>query len=311
MKIIAEVGSNWKTKDDCLISIREAKACGADAVKFQLYDDFSFYYTATRTEGSLNQDWLPELKQQADDIDIEFMCSAFSPKLLTIIDPFVKTHKLASSEMCHVEMLALLGAFKKPTIVSTGGHHLAEIEKTVARLKADLWPHQITLMYCIANYPARHTDMRKLNLLHAAFPYAVGLSDHSLEVYSVPKLAKDYGATVLEKHVNFVGLESPDSPHSLSGADFKNMVKYLNNEKEIERGCDPEEIDMLKRHHRRLIARLDIEAGEVFKYDYNFGIYRSTQDDLRGFNPFRRDEVSGQIAKRKIKAGDSIGPGDF
>lgn len=73
---------------------------------------------------------------------------------------------------------------------------------------------------------------------------------------------------------------------------------------------------MVLRHNRRLIATRDIREGERFRACVepgiqNFGIYRSLKDETRAFHPFLIDEVDGRVAKRAVKAGDGIGPGDI
>ena len=106
---IAEVGSNWSTFDDCMRSISLAKACGADAVKFQAYSHEALYgkaagnydagngmgYSIAELKGTLPLEWLPKLKDKAHAFNIEFMCSAFSPELLDAVNPHVNIHKLA------------------------------------------------------------------------------------------------------------------------------------------------------------------------------------------------------------------------
>src|SRR4051812_44777097 len=102
--IIAEVGSNWLTIQDCYHSIRMAKWAGADAVKFQLFDQYALYgplITTGHLRGSMAPGWIPLLKKEAEAQKISFMCSAFSPELAELVDPHVNMHKIASAELYH------------------------------------------------------------------------------------------------------------------------------------------------------------------------------------------------------------------
>ena len=87
--IIAEIGSNWLTIDDCFFSIKQAKYAGADAVKFQVFDHESLYGSHKNMAHVLPVMWLPALAARCNEIGIEFMCSAFSPELAELVNPYV------------------------------------------------------------------------------------------------------------------------------------------------------------------------------------------------------------------------------
>lgn len=301
--IIAEVGSNFSTLDDCKNSIALAAKCGADAVKFQLYDHKALFGTDGDVKGALSFEWLPILAQKAKACGIEFMCSAFSPELLAIVNPHVNIHKLASSEMCHYRMLEKLKAFNKPTIISTGAQTISDITRVVDFV--DELP--IVLMYCVAAYPAKMIDLREIAFLENFFKLPIGYSCHSQDVLEIPNSAVEAGAVVIEKHVNFANVTSPDSPHSLSTDEFKAMVDRIRCVKQLESSLVTKEQEgMILRHKRRLIATRDIEIGDTLIEGENFGIYRSLKDDTRAEHPFRVNIVNGKKAKVKIDAGDGI-----
>lgn len=124
-------------------------------------------------------------------------------------------------------------------------------------------------------------------------------------------IARGYGACVIEKHVNFVDATGPDAPHSINADQFKTYVQYAKGPAPDPKiGPTPAEAPMILRHKRRLIATRDISEGATLTEGDNFGIYRSLKDDTHAFSPFMIDEVNGQVAKRAIKAGDGVGPGD-
>lgn len=302
--IIAEVGSNFSDLNDCMASISLAKNCGADAVKFQLYDYQSLFgIKGGELPGQLSLDWLPKLAEKAEACNIEFMCSAFSPELLELVNQFVNIHKLASSEMCHLRMLEKLKLYNKPTLISTGAQTLSDI----LRVNDFVENLPVIFMYCVAAYPAKMIDLREISFLEKFVRKPVGYSCHSLDVLEVPNSAFEAGAVCIEKHVNFVGASSPDSPHSLSTDEFKAMVERVRCTKQLESSlATSEQKDMVLRHKRRLIAMRDIEIGETLIEGENFGIFRSLKDDTRAEHPFRVGKVHGKKAKVRIDAGDGI-----
>ena len=316
--IIAEVGSNFSSFEDCRNSIVLAKNCGADAVKFQAYDHNALYgfpklryhdtdkiswTTEEKMQGELPLEWLPKLAEKAHACGIEFMCSAFSPELIDAVDPYVNIHKLASSEMCHLRMLEKLKKINKPTFVSMGSQTLNDIRNVMDFL--DELP--MVLMYCVASYPAKMIDLREISFLENFFKMPVGYSDHSIDVLEIPNGAVEAGAVVIEKHVNFVGANSPDAPHSLSTDEFKAMVDRCHCITGLGSGAPTtEERGMVLRHKRRIIAIRDIEKGEMLSEGVNFGIYRSLKDDTRACHPFMANKLQGKTAMVRIACGDGI-----
>jgi len=312
MKIIAEVGSNFKSLDDCINATHLAKSVGADAVKFQLYTHDELYgypcELASHT-GIMPKEWLPKLSEKAKAVGIEFMCTPFSVDGVTAINPYVETHKLASSEMCHVDMLAVLMALGKPLYISTGGQSLADIA-AVAELLDEVPGRNVTFLYCEAAYPSTHVDMRKLSLMDelvGSMGFMTGFSDHSKEVYSVPMLARDNGALVLEKHFNpFNYTDTPDAPHALNVDDFKAMVHALQYTDEPRLGWVKSEQDMVFRHKRRAIVTADIKPGDTLTYNQNFGLYRSKVNDAVGAHPATVHLITGRISKVTKAVGEPL-----
>jgi N,N'-diacetyllegionaminate synthase len=323
--IIAEVGSNWKSFDDCKHSISMAKQCGADAVKFQAFDFKSLYgmplievistrsaeefptQFETRGPGALPINWLPKLKEKADACGIEFMCSAFSPELVEAVDPFVNVHKVASAELTHVRILEKLRTLGKPVILSTGASGIQDIQNALKALGST----PVILMYCVSAYPAQEVMLETIEKLKAQFNLLVGYSDHSSDVLHIPvESVRKYGACVLEKHFTAFDFDTPDRPHSLMVDQFKRMVLRIDGKLNPAIGASLEEQAMLKKHNRRLIATRDIAQNEMLNEGVNFGIYRSLREDTHALSPWCIDQVNGKSALKSIQAGEGIGPGD-
>lgn len=317
--IIAEIGSNWTNFGEAKDAISYAKQAGADAVKFQLFDDSAMYGPGIRgswytgplaTLHQLPQEWLPKLKEKANACGIEFMCSAFSPELYDAVDPFVEVHKIASSELTHPHLLERVKAKGKPILLSVGASSKGDVAQAMQILRGG---PQVVLLYCVAAYPARQYNLFKMEDLKQ-FGVPVGLSDHSLDVvYPALSAVKHFGAVVIEKHVNFALCgKTPDAKHSLSGDDFVYMCEHLRGKRDSSFNPAPEERDMFLRHNRRLIAIRDIAVGDAFRYGENFGAYRALEDDSAGVSGFMwQDLVKSSGAKQAIKAGQPIAPEDF
>lgn len=230
MKIIAEVGSNWKSLSDILESCKKAKEIDADVIKLQLFNSSDMYHKAksckTGITPYLNPDWIQSISAYCKKLDIEFMCTAFSPDGYKLINKFVETHKIASAEITDLDIMSTVNAFKKPVYLSTGGASLEQIKTALEHLKSC----HVTIFYCVTEYPARIVDFRHITNLVETFKnvYDYGYSDHSLDVLNIPKIAMHHGCSVIEKHVNFTNYtDTDDAPHALNLKECGLMIKSL------------------------------------------------------------------------------------
>lgn len=305
MKVIAEIGSNFRNLDDCYYSIEQAKAAGSDAVKFQCFTSEEMYGLPGKIEPLLKLEHIPKLAAAADKCGIEFMCTMFSPEFLQFALPYLKTIKIASSDMEYLPLIDVAMASGKDIYLSTGGHNQEEIQRIVDYIGFN--NPKLTLFYCESEYPTYRTDLRKLSLEPFLAFDKIGLSDHSLEIFSTVAEAKDYGICAIEKHVNFVDIygDFPDAPHSLDFDDFKEFCAAAKGKLPTD-FLSPGEQGMRERHNRRLVVTAPIKAGERFAYGVNFGIFRSTVDSLDGRNPFFYDKVDQTKADRDYNVGDII-----
>ena len=223
MKIIAEIGSNWrkyeselKNWDLARFQIEQAKELDATGVKFQFFtaqELFGPQVIGTRLERDVNryalpQDWLPKLKEECDQVGIEFLCSAFSLDGFKVVDNFVETHKLASPERTDPNLVAWLESQDKPFYYSDGcgGTHLG---KGIP-------------MACVSSYPAHFLEYE---LYSGQIEW--GLSDHTIGS-TLAIMAVRSGATHFEKHVDFC-LDSGDpTPDSEVSSDPHEWTSWVN-----------------------------------------------------------------------------------
>lgn len=229
MKIIAEISINHGGSFSKAVEmIQEAKRCGANAVKFQLYftdviclnrNCFEVYEVLERNK--MHASWVPLLKEECDHLGIEFMCTPFCKYSAEYIASCVDSFKVASPEVCDLKFIKHLATYKKPLILSTGKatfEHLDSIFESVTV--------PITLLYCISKYPAMPGDynLSTIGMLKSRYKCPVGLSDHT-QGLKVSKLAMDKDISVIERHFK-TSNKCIDAAVSISPKELLELTEY-------------------------------------------------------------------------------------
>src|SRR5688572_10620787 len=115
--IIAEAGSNFNQSLDTAFKLIDVAAdCGADAVKFQLFQAGELYPVGSEMYNlfkavELNPDWTEKLVAQARARKIQFLASAFDRKSVDVLDAVgVPAYKVASSETTNIPLLSYMAS---------------------------------------------------------------------------------------------------------------------------------------------------------------------------------------------------------
>ena len=293
MYIIAEIGSNYNSIDDCLLQIELAKKCGADAVKFQ---HFTYKEMYGQGKGEMTPGvWLYSLYRHAKQNQLGFSCTFFSPGKLEQYLHMLDFIKIASSNMMDTRLLDIAKASGKKTLISTGGHELYEVNRVYEYFPA------AAFMYCESVYPSHVNNYKKMKDF-----FFEGVSDHSKEVYPEYPNCK-----YVEKHVNLLDLrDKPDSNHALGFYEFSKFCKHVKGNDNYHPLLSIEEADMRALYNVRLVAKKDIGEGCVLDWE-NVGIYRGVKPSQNYISPMDADKVIGKVAVKEIKAWSAIGNSDF
>lgn len=336
--VIAEIGPNFRLGSPerdmalCAVLIREAALAGVDAVKFQLYHPDRHYAQAPqgldylgRREVSLREvvadlaldpAHLPTLAAMCRDSGLDFLCSAFSPEDLALVDPFVAGHKIASSENNHLRLLEAAREAGRPILLSTGASTDHEVAFALQILDAR-GPALVCLLQCTAGYPTPPEAMhlRAMAGLERRFGRCVGLSDHSLDPVAAPVAAVALGARVIEKHFTLDRrLPGPDQAISVTPEELGDLVRRvrlaemaLGDATKAVGGCEESVRGFAK---RALHTTRGVAAGETLRENVNFAILRPGFRKP-GLHPARLAEVEGRRASRDLEPGEGLREADL
>ncbi len=268
--------------------IKCAKENGADAVKIQTYTADSMTIKSSKNQFKIKdglwkgyqlwdlydnahtpRKWHTKLFEYAKSIGIEIFSSPFDEDSVDFLESLnCPKYKIASFEMTDLNLVRKVSKTRKPIIISTGMACLEEIEETF-NIAKESGSKDITLLYCVSNYPASPSDfnLNNIKILKNKFNCKVGFSDHSLD-NQIAVLAIAAGAEVIEKHICLENQKKGfDIEFSLKGKEINNFRKDIDNaysllgEKKFKRS---KKEDNSKIFRRSVYVVKNIRKGEIF-----------------------------------------------
>lgn len=317
--IIAEAGVNHNgSLELARRMVAEAKAAGADYVKFQTavpelvissIAPKAEYQKETTGKAQSQLEMCRAIHLPLSDYaglaelcreqGIGFMSTPFD---LVSIDTLAPLHmdywKIPSGEITNLPYLRKIGRRGERVIMSTGMATLAEVEAAVNVLETAGTPRtQVWLLHCTTQYPTpmQAVNLRAMDAIAALGCAGVGYSDHTRGI-EVPVAAVAMGASIIEKHFTLDrNLPGPDHRASLEPHELKAMVDAIRNvEQAIGTGvkdvADAERPN-IEVARKSIVAARDICRGEILTEE-NITVKRPGN----GLSPMLWDSVIGTAA---------------
>lgn len=251
--ISAEIGLNWNGDAGLgLKLIREAAACGCDAVKFQNYRvaDFVKSKKETYTWGPPGREktetkwemfrryeldfetlWL--FKEEADQLGLIFHSTPTGePGLIDLLDPRIGASivKNGSDMLGNKALIAAMAESGLTVLLSTGEELGARADKAIelfAETAGRKWMARAILLHCVSEYPTAKgkANLKRIEDLRKKWGTAVGYSDHTIGIECAVEAVRGWGACWIEKH--FTLDKSMEGPDHWFSADPKEMAELV------------------------------------------------------------------------------------
>lgn len=316
--IIAEIGFNHagdiRTAKKL---IREAKAAGADAVKFQsfvaediLLPNSPYFRKLKKAELSIRHHKL--LADFARKYRIDFLSTVYNVRAVDLLEEIkVKAYKIASMDLNNFELLQRVAKTKKPIFISTGMATLGEIKRSINLLRR-LKSGPVTLLHCISKYPTKpqEANLDFLAKISQSCKCPVGYSDHTRGIFTC-FLSTLLGAVVIEKHFTLDNSKrEADHYHSANPAQLKELISQIRfafsiigNSGNFSKRPDRKFASLFR---RGIYARTNIHRGR--RISRNDLLLCRTQKHLSAFDIVK---IIGKKAKKEIKKFAHLDDSDF
>lgn len=324
--VIAELSANHGgSLDSAKLSIKLAKASGANAVKIQSYTPDTMTIDSNKpdfliTEGlwkgySLYNlyeeaytpfEWHKELFEYASEQGITLFSSPFDESAVELLQELnAPAYKIASFELIDLPLIKRAAECGKPLLMSTGMASVDEVREALdVALKYGCG--EVLLFHCISSYPApvQDSNLKNIEFLRNEFRVEVGLSDHTLTNLA-STLSIGLGATAIEKHFKPTNDASgPDSSFSITPSELKSLISDCKNAWQAlgKTGFHRSIAEEGSRKHRRsLYFMRDLSKGEVIG-----------ANDIRairpgfGLSPKYFESVIGKVVNSDVERGDPV-----
>jgi N,N'-diacetyllegionaminate synthase len=325
--IIAEAGVNHN--GDLVLAKKladAAKACGADAVKYQSFKAESLvsrraqkadYQKRSTGAAETQLDMIKKLQLSDADtrvvathckaIGLTFLSTPFDEASADLLEELgVPLFKLPSGELTNKPLLQHVARKGRPLILSTGMSTLAEAVEAVRWIRA-VSAAPLTVLHCLTEYPApaSQANLRAMDTLRETLGLPVGYSDHTPGI-EVSVAAAARGAAVIEKHLTLdKSLPGPDQAASLNPAEFAALVRAVRLVSAalgdgVKRPV-PSELANRTVARRSVVAAKDLPAGHAL-----------TRADLAlkrpgdGIAPAELDRLIGRKLKKAVESDETL-----
>ena len=216
--------------------------------------------------------WHKELFRYGKSLGIKVFSTPFDYTAVDFLEKLnCPIYKIASFEMTDLNLVKKVSQTKKPIIISTGMANLEEIATTVKTARRN-GARDITLLYCVSNYPSSIDDfnLNNIKILKSRFKCKVGFSDHSTD-NRIAFAAIASGAEVIEKHIALDNQKKGfDINFSLKGKEIKKLrddidiASKLLGKKFFFRNNSENKSKIFR---RSIFATKNIKKGEKFSKD--------------------------------------------
>lgn len=299
--IIAEIGCNHNGDIELAkVMIRKAKECGANAVKFQFFDEklCTNQYLDDLDQGIVKlenvNEWktdhlglknireqikafsntkeeLQILRDYCREIKIDFGCTAEDEHGVEVVKSIESDFiKIASNDLDNPRTIQAAIKSNMPIIISTGMSSLSEIDEAYTLFRKANYKN-FAFLHCVSIYPPRNeiVNLNFMDTLKKIYDCEIGYSDHTLG-YSISLAAIAKGAKIIEKHFT-LDKNMPGWDHKVSAdpQDLKiicqeglKIFECLGNSYKI---VSKDELEKREKFRRSATTARDIEAGEIIK----------------------------------------------
>jgi len=326
--IVAEISASHNNNlSHTLKLVREAKKCGADAIKLQTYTPDTITLKSNKLdfrikknspwrkyknlwnlykEAHMPWEWQKKIFDLSKKLKLSYFSSPFDETAVDYLEKIgSQAYKIASPEINHLPLIKKVAKTKKPIIISTGLATKKEIDEAVKIIKST-GNNKIVILKCTSSYPAKFDDLnlKMIETFYKRYNLNVGFSDHSVG-YLPACVAVSLGAVMVEKHIKLGNSKNNvDNFFSSESKKFKDMVIAIRNSERILGSINydiPLNARVSLNGKRSIYVVKNIKKNEKLKKS-NIRVIRPAY----GLNPKYYPKVLGKKINTNLNIGDKL-----